>query len=251
MSESSLGRPIGAAKSAVPQTSEASTRVRDFANVYGPTSATFPRISARDDVTTTTKKVHAGKSDKEEETETLEEKFLAMTQGHSEIAVHDLLNFMQPSEPVMREGFFNDMQVKNLTRIFQELTAQPVLKDQHEVTILLPESIFKGLTVKIVIDKTGSVSAEFVSVEPSVRRQLDLQMSDLTDLMRSRGLSIQSLKTSTGSDSPGHSGTQEHHHSANRIVIEEKQGSVKSRRGDPSDYSGEDLIPDPLWVYRA
>ena len=241
MSESSLGRPIGAAESSVPQTPETSTRVRDFANVFGPTSTSFPRVSARDDVT---KKVHAGESAKEE-TESLEEKILAMTQGH------DLLNFMQTSEPVMREAFFNDMQVKNLTSIFQELTAQPVLNDQHEVTILLPESIFKGLTVKILIDKTGSVSAEFVSVEPSVRRLLDLQMSDLTDLMRSRGLSIHSLKTSAGSDSPGHSGSQENHYFANRIVIEEKQGSVKSKGGDPSDYSGDDLVPDPLWVYRA
>ena len=237
MSESSLGRPIGAAESSVPQTSETSTRVRDFANVYGPTSTTFPRVSRRDD-------------DKEE-SDSLAEKLQAMTQGHPEIALHDLLNFMQPSEPVTREAFLTDMQITNLTNIFQELTAQPVLKDQHEVTILLPESIFKGLTVKIVIDKTGSVSAEFVSVEPSVRRQLDLQMSDLTDLMRSRGLSIHSLKTSAGSDSPGHSGTQENHHFASRTVIEEKHGIVKSKRGDPSDYSGNDLIPDPLWVYRA
>ena len=231
MSESSLSRPIGAAESSVPQTSETSTHVRDFANISGSASTTFPRVSGRDD--------------EKEETESLEEKLLVMTQGH------DLLNFMQPSAPVMREAFFNDVQVTNLTSIFQGLTAQPVLKDQHEVTILLPESIFKGLTVKIVIDKTGSVSAEFVSVEPGVRRQLDLQMCDLTDLMRSRGLSIKSLKTSAGSDSPGHSGTQENHHFVNRIVIEEKQGNVKSKGGDPSEYSGNDLIPDPLWIYRA
>lgn len=103
------------------------------------------------------------------------------------------------------------LHIADLERIVSAVRAQTLAGGVREVTIELRRSVLEGLRVRLRLDGGGRVAAEFVASTERVRAQLDARAPELAELLRSRGVNLASLTTSSGggdtaSDSRGDGG---------------------------------------------
>lgn len=89
----------------------------------------------------------------------------------------------------------------DLERIISSVRTEVTPGGGREVTIKLSQSVLEGLRIKLSADPAGRITAEFVSGDEQVRRQIDARAPELAALLRSRGINLAALKTS--SDSSG------------------------------------------------
>ncbi len=102
------------------------------------------------------------------------------------------------------------LHVVDLERIVAMVRTQSAPGGRQEISLRLSRSVLEGLQVKLTRDPSGSIEAEFIAASERVRAQLEARSADLTDLLRSRGVNIASLKTSIGT---GDSGQSQHEQS--------------------------------------
>ncbi|HVF55261.1 MAG TPA: hypothetical protein VM934_03875 [Pyrinomonadaceae bacterium] len=89
------------------------------------------------------------------------------------------------------------LHIADLERIVSAVRTQLLAGGRHEVTIELRRSVLEGLQVKLSAGADGRVTAEFIAASERVRAQIDARASELADIMRSRGINLASLNTTT------------------------------------------------------
>jgi hypothetical protein len=87
----------------------------------------------------------------------------------------------------------------DLERIVSVVRTQLLSGARHEVTIELRRSVLEGLQVKLRSGADGRITAEFIVSSARVRSQLDARAAELAELLRGRGVSLASLRTSVDS----------------------------------------------------
>lgn len=91
------------------------------------------------------------------------------------------------------------LHIADLERIVSAVRAQVAEGGRHVVTIELRHSVLEGLKVRLGTEPGGRVSAEFIAASERVRSQLDARAGELAELLRGRGVSLASLRTSVDS----------------------------------------------------
>ena len=93
------------------------------------------------------------------------------------------------------------LHIADLERIVSVIRTKIQTGQQREVLIELKNSVLDGLKIRLTATVEGNrVSAEFIAATERVKTQLDARLSDLSDLLRSRGVALDRLKTSLSSD---------------------------------------------------
>lgn len=101
------------------------------------------------------------------------------------------------------------LHIADLERIVAAVRTQVVAGGKREVTLELSRSVLEGLRIKLKTNEAGRIDAEFIAASERVRTQIDARVGDLSNLLRSRGISLETLKTSVGADSSSQEGTGE------------------------------------------
>lgn len=73
----------------------------------------------------------------------------------------------------------------------------------NQVLITLKNSVFDGLQIKLTSDSNQRITAELIAANDKVKAQLDARGGELADLLRQRGVKLESLKTSVGAETSG------------------------------------------------
>lgn len=92
------------------------------------------------------------------------------------------------------------LHIADLERIVSAVRTQTLASGAREVTLEMRRSVLEGLRVKLSIDGSGRVSAEFIASSERVRAQLDARAPELAEILRSRGVNLASLRTTVGAD---------------------------------------------------
>lgn len=96
------------------------------------------------------------------------------------------------------------LHIADLERIVSAVRTQLSAGGRHVVTIELQRSVLEGLQVKLSAGADRSVTAEFIAASERVRAQLDARATELAEILRSRGINLAALSTSTaGADTSG------------------------------------------------
>lgn len=148
------------------------------------------------------------------------------------------------------------LHIADLERILAAVRTQTTLTGRREVTLELQRSVLEGLRVKLSTDERGRVTAEFIASTERVRAQIDARSNDLSDLLRSRGVDLASLKTSLGADASNQHGAGEGHQSpsAERAALSQdgvRRGAANaSEAHDDANNRAQD-VSDSDSTYRA
>lgn len=78
----------------------------------------------------------------------------------------------------------------------------------NQVLITLKNSVFDGLQIKLTANENQRVTAELIASNEKVKAQLDARSGELADLLRQRGVKLDSLKTSVGAETANGEGSR-------------------------------------------
>lgn len=111
--------------------------------------------------------------------------------------------FIAPSDAVSARAILH---IADLERIVSAIRTKIQAGSQSEVLIELKNSVLEGLKIRLSANaENNKVSAEFIAATERVKSQLDARLTDLSDLLRSRGITLAELKTSLSSNQFGDS----------------------------------------------
>ena len=98
------------------------------------------------------------------------------------------------------------LHIADLERVVSSVRTQTLAGGVREVTIELRRSVLEGLRVKLSSDSTGRVTAEFIAASERARAQVDARASELSELMRSRGINLAEIRTGVAAGDSGADG---------------------------------------------
>jgi hypothetical protein len=78
----------------------------------------------------------------------------------------------------------------------------------NQVLITLKNSVFDGLQIKLTANENQRITAELIASNEKVKAQLDARGGELADLLRQRGVKLDSLKTSVGAETANGDGSR-------------------------------------------
>ncbi|HEX8284496.1 MAG TPA: flagellar hook-length control protein FliK [Pyrinomonadaceae bacterium] len=88
----------------------------------------------------------------------------------------------------------------DLEKIVEAVYAQTA-DGRHVLTLELTRSVLDGLRVRLVKDASGRLTAEFLAPGEKLRAVLESRSQELAELLRSRGVNLDSVKVSVGAES--------------------------------------------------
>jgi len=121
------------------------------------------------------------------------------------------------------------LHIADLERLVSTIRSQIALGGRREIVLQLKRSVLEGLRVKITTDAAAQVGIEFFAATENVRSQIEKHAEELSGILRGRGINLQSLTTSLGSN-------EENQNSSDQT----EPAGIESA----SDSSAEDLFPD-------
>lgn len=143
------------------------------------------------------------------------------------------------------------LHIADLERVVASVRTQIVANGHREVTIELQRSVLEGLRVKLSADSAGRITAEFIASSEQVRAQIDARATELSDLLRSRGIDLAQLRTTVSGDSNQHAsgdGRQGETFGLSQRGGRE-QGAVPAH--SPAADRAESDLPESASLYRA
>jgi hypothetical protein len=145
------------------------------------------------------------------------------------------------------------LHIADLERIVSAVRTQLLAGGRHEVTIELRRSVLEGLQVKLSAGADGRITAEFIASSERVRAQLDARSGELADILRSRGINLAALNTTTASaDSSGQNYSPGGDAFANESASPAAQRAPAAEASDASAASvATDDADDTSTTYRA
>lgn len=93
------------------------------------------------------------------------------------------------------------LHIADLERMISAIRAQAKPGGKREIYLELKRSALEGLRVKISTDAARQVRIEFLARSEAIRSQIENHAEDLRDILRGRGISLQSLRAVIDSDS--------------------------------------------------
>lgn len=116
------------------------------------------------------------------------------------------------------------LHIADLERMVAAARTQ-VIDGRREVTLELSRSVLEGLRVKLRTNEAGRIDVEFIAVSERIRAQIDARTPELTNLLRSRGIPLQTLKTSVDADSSSQQDAGENRkHPFSQFAVEANRG---------------------------
>ena len=92
------------------------------------------------------------------------------------------------------------LHIADLERLVLTVRSQAALNGEREITLQLRRSVLEGLRVKIVTDRNAKVKLEFIAASENARAQVEKHSGELANILRGRGINLQSLTTKLDSD---------------------------------------------------
>lgn len=86
------------------------------------------------------------------------------------------------------------LHIADLERMVSAIRSQFKPGGRREVLLKLTRSVLEGLEVKITIDPAVQVQVEFLAANEKVRSQIENHSDELANILRGRGVNLQSLR---------------------------------------------------------
>ncbi len=87
------------------------------------------------------------------------------------------------------------LHIADLERMISAVRTQTIPGGKREIQLELKRSVLKGLKVKISTDPAAQVRIEFLAANEKVRSQIENHSDELAEILRGRGINLQSLTT--------------------------------------------------------
>ena len=87
------------------------------------------------------------------------------------------------------------LHIADLERMISVIRKQTSLGGKREITLELKRSILEGLKVKITIGEAAQTQIEFLAAGEKIRSQIENHSEELAEILRGRGINLQSLTT--------------------------------------------------------
>lgn len=100
------------------------------------------------------------------------------------------------------------LHIADLERMISAIRTQSALGGKREIYLELKRSVLEGLKVKITIDPAARVQIEFLAANQKVRSQIESHSEELAEILRGRGINLQSLRTTIGAGTPENNSLQ-------------------------------------------
>jgi hypothetical protein len=143
--------------------------------------------------------------------------------------------------------------VTDLEKIVLSVRTHLVPGGPPQVTLALPGSLLEGLRVHLSVNQRGRVTAEFLAPSDVIKAQIDARCNDLADLLRTRGVNLEALKTSVSTELSGNrdGGNRRGDQSAAPSVSAERKPSPQPAGQEPE--MAEARVTEPVTgnTYRA
>lgn len=94
------------------------------------------------------------------------------------------------------------LHIADLERMISVVRKQTKLDGKREITLELKRSVLEGLKVKITTGDAAQVQIEFLAANENVRAQIENHSGELAEILRGRGINLQSLRVSLADVSP-------------------------------------------------
>lgn len=91
------------------------------------------------------------------------------------------------------------LHVADLERIVSLIRTQN-LKNAEQIVIALKHSVLEGLQIKLTIDASGTLKAEFLALNEQIKNQLNARKQEITQIFRERGVKLSDLDVRQGSE---------------------------------------------------
>lgn len=95
------------------------------------------------------------------------------------------------------------LHIADLERLISTVRTQIGLGGRREIVLQLKRSVLEGLQVKITTDANSKVALEFLAANENVRSQIESHSQELGEILRGRGINLETLKTTVNSDGRG------------------------------------------------
>lgn len=165
-----------------------------------PKTADSPKPADRDDKTErksenkqTTETAHKNRKD-EQPRDDAAAAFNARATSGSENSINETEASVPPARQILH--------IADLERIVSGIRTN-TFENSRQIEITLKNSVFDGLKIKITADDNQRITAEFIAGSEKVKAQLDARSGELADVLRQRGVKLNLLQTSVGSDASG------------------------------------------------
>lgn len=89
------------------------------------------------------------------------------------------------------------LHIADLERLVSTVRTQTSLGGKREIVLQLKRSVLEGLQVKITTEPGSGVKVEFLAANEQVRSQIAGHTAELADILRGRGINLQSLTAAT------------------------------------------------------
>ena len=93
------------------------------------------------------------------------------------------------------------LHIADLERLVSTVRTQTALGGKREITLQLKRSVLDGLEIKITTGADAKVHLEFLAANEAVRAQVEKHSEELAGILRGRGVNLETMKTSSKSDS--------------------------------------------------
>jgi len=88
------------------------------------------------------------------------------------------------------------LHIADLERLISTIRTQTNLKGSRETIIKLKNSVLDGLQVRVSTDPNAKVKIEFLAANEKVRQQIEENSTELAEIIRGRGIDLESIQTS-------------------------------------------------------
>lgn len=95
------------------------------------------------------------------------------------------------------------LHIADLERMISAIRSQTRLGGKREIYLSLKRSVLEGLQVKITTDEAARVQIEFLAADEKVRSQIENHAAELSEILRGRGINLQSLTTIVNAETSG------------------------------------------------
>lgn len=94
------------------------------------------------------------------------------------------------------------LHIADLERMISAVRKLTKLDGKREITLELKRSVLEGLKVKITAGDASQIQIEFLAANEKIRSQIENHSEELANILRGRGVNLQSLRTSLDDGKP-------------------------------------------------
>lgn len=120
---------------------------------------------------------------------------------NSTFALANLQSARKPASEMTIPAARSIMHVADLERIVSLIRTHNI-RNAEQVVIALKHSVLEGLQIKLTIDASGTLKAEFLALNEQIKNQLNARKQEITQIFRERGVKLSDLDVRQGSEFP-------------------------------------------------